>query len=75
NSSGSSTLSFPVVTDDRGQLNASVNYDVTENFIVGIEGVNLTEERIDQYCVNQDALLCFVGLPDRRISIGASYRF
>jgi len=75
NSSGSSTLSFPVVTADRGQLNASISYDVTEQFNVGLEAVNLTEERIDQYCVAENALLCFVGLPDRRITIGASYRF
>lgn len=75
NTSGSSTLSFPVVTADRGQLNASVSYDVTEQFNVGIEAVNLTEERIDQYCVAENALLCFVGLPDRRVTLGASYRF
>ena len=75
NTSGSSTLSFPVVTADRGQLNASVNYDVTDKLNVGIEAVNLTEETIDQYCVNDNALLCFVGIPDRRITIGASYRF
>ncbi len=75
NTSGSSTLSFPVVTDDRGQLNASLNYDVTENLNIGIEGVNLTEERIDQYCVRNNSLLCFVGLPDRKVTIGATYRF
>ena len=75
NTSGSSTLSFPVVTAARGQLNASVNYDVNEQLSVGIEGVNLTEESIDQYCVSDNALLCFVGLPDRRISIGATYKF
>jgi TonB-dependent receptor len=75
NSSGSSTLSFPVVTGDRGQLNASISYDVTEKFNIGLEAVNLTEERIDQYCVSENALLCFVGLPDRRITVGASYRF
>ena len=75
NTSGSSTLSFPVVTDDRGQLNASVTYDVTENLNVGVEAVNLTEERIDQYCVSNNSLLCFVGLPDRRVTLGATYRF
>lgn len=75
NSSGSSTLSFPVVTAARGQLNASVSYDVTEQLNVGLDVVNLTEERIEQYCVSDGALLCFVGLPDRRISLGASYRF
>ncbi|MBV1909613.1 MAG: TonB-dependent receptor [Kangiellaceae bacterium] len=75
NSSGSSTLSFPVVTAARGQLNASVNYDVTEQLNIGLDVVNLTEERIEQYCVSDGALLCFVGLPDRRVSLGASYRF
>ena len=74
-SSTSSTLSFPVVTADRGQLNASVNYDVTDKLNVGFEAVNLTKEGIKQYCVNEDALLCFVGLPDRRITFGASYKF
>ncbi len=75
NTSGSSTLSFPVVTADRGQLNASISYAVNEQLSVGLEAVNLTEERIDQYCVKEGALLCFVGFPDRRISIGANYRF
>ncbi|MGJ8681062.1 TonB-dependent receptor [Paraglaciecola sp.] len=75
NTSGSSTLSFPVVTADRGQLNASVTYDVNEQLNIGIEAVNLTEERIDQYCVAENALLCFVGLPDRRVTLGASYKF
>jgi iron complex outermembrane recepter protein len=75
NSSGSSTLSFPVVTADRGQLNASISYDVTDKLNIGLEAVNLTEERIDQYCVSENALLCFVGLPDRRLTVGASYKF
>ena len=74
-SSTNSTLSFPVVTAARGQLNASVSYDVTDKLNIGLEAVNLTNEGIKQYCVNDDALLCFVGLPDRRVTFGASYRF
>ncbi|UTF61033.1 TonB-dependent receptor [Gilvimarinus sp. DA14] len=66
---------FPVVQEARGQLNASVNYDVTDQFAVGIEGVNLTESDIEQSCVNEGALLCFQGLTDRRITLGASYKF
>ena len=46
-----------------------------EQLNVSIEGVNLTEERIDQYCVNDGALLCFVGLPDRRVTLGATFKF
>ena len=70
-----STLGFPVVTADRGQLNASVNYAINDNFSVGVEAVNLTESEIEQYCVNDNAQLCFQGLPDRRVTFGASYRF
>ena len=70
-----STLGFPVVTSARAQLNGSIVYDVTENIAVGVEGVNLTKSKISQYCVNDDALLCFQGLPDRRITFGATVRF
>ena len=66
---------FPVVNDDRGQLNASVSYYVTDNLNIGIEAVNLTEEDVTQYCVNENALLCYQGLTDRRVTFGASYRF
>ena len=74
NPSGSSTFGFPVVTDDRGQLNASISYDINENFNIGIEAVNLTEEEIIQNCVVGSGPLCFVGFPDRRIIFGGSYR-
>ncbi len=70
-----STLGFPVVTHDRGQLNASISYDVNEQLNVGVEAVNLTESGITQSCVNEGALLCFQGLADRRITFGANYRF
>lgn len=70
-----STLGFPVVTHDRGQLNASVNYDVNEKLNVGIEAINLTKSDVTQSCVNEGALLCFQGLTDRRLTVGASYRF
>ncbi len=71
----SSTFGFPVVTSARGQLNASINYDVTDFLNIGVEGVNLTKSKISQYCVNDGALLCGEGLPDRRITFGASLRF
>lgn len=73
--SRNSTLGFPVVTGSRGQLNASVNYAITDKISVGIDAVNLTKSKISQYCVNDGALLCFQGLPDRRISFGVSARF
>jgi len=70
-----STFGFPTVTGARGQLNAGINYDVTEYLSVGVEGVNLTKSKIEQYCVNDGALLCFQGLPDRRITFGATLSF
>ena len=75
NTSGSSTLSFPVHTLDRGQLNASINYDITDQWNVGLEAVNLTEEKIVQKCVTEKGPTCFVGYPDRRIVFGVSYSY
>lgn len=66
---------FPVVQDARGQLNASISYDVNEHLNIGVEAVNLTESEVKQYCVNEGALLCFQGLTDRRITFGGSYTF
>lgn len=70
-----STLGFSTVTAARGQLNASINYDITENISVGVEGVNLMKDDIEQFCVNDGAQFCFQGLPDRRITFGATVRF
>ena len=70
-----STLGFPVVTAARGQLNGSITYDITDNINIGVEGVNLTKSKISQYCVNDGALLCFQGLPDRRLTFGATVKF
>lgn len=69
-----STFGFPVVTAARGQLNGSLTYDVTEWLNIGVEGVNLTKSKISQYCVNDGALLCFEGFPDRRITFGATLK-
>lgn len=66
---------FPVIQEDRGQLNASVSYDVNEQLNIGVEAVNLTESEVSQSCVNGGSLLCYQGLTDRRITFGMSYRF
>jgi hypothetical protein len=70
-----STLGFPVVTSARGQLNGSISYDVTDQFTVGVEAVNITKEDILQYCVNDGAMLCAQGIADRRITFGGSFTF
>jgi len=74
NTSGSSTFSFPVVTDDRGQLNASITYTLNDRYTFGVEAVNLTESEIVQNCVTGSGPTCFVGFPDRRIVFGVSAR-
>jgi TonB-dependent receptor len=66
---------LPRVNEARGQLNASINYDVNENLSFGLEGINITQSDAEQSCVNEGGLLCFQGLTDRRVLIGASYRF
>ena len=70
-----SAFDVPRVSDDRGQLNASVNYDITPWASVGLEAINLTREDANEYCINDDALLCYNGLPDRRVTAGLSIRF
>ena len=66
---------LPVIAHARGQMNASVNYDVTDNINVGVEGINLLRADQKLYCVNDNAVLCFQGLTDRRIIGGISVKF
>lgn len=70
-----SAFDVPRVSDDRGQLNASVNYEFNRWATIGIEAINLTREDANEYCINDDALLCYNGLTDRRIVAGLSVRF
>ena len=70
-----SAFDVPRVSDDRGQLNASVNYDLTPWASIGIEAINLTREDANEFCINDDALLCYNGLTDRRVTAGLSVRF
>ncbi|MNX37296.1 Colicin I receptor precursor [compost metagenome] len=70
-----SAFDVPRVSDDRGQLNASINYEFNRWASVGIEAINLTREDANEYCINDDALLCYNGLTDRRIVAGLNIRF
>ena len=70
-----SAFDVPRVSDDRGQLNASINYEINSWATVGLEAINLTREDANEYCINDDALLCYNGLTDRRIVAGLSLRF
>lgn len=66
---------LPLINGARGQLNASINYDINDHINVGIEGINLLRGDQNQYCVNNKALLCFQGLTDRRLTAGLSVKF
>ena len=66
---------LPVVAHARGQLNGSINYDLTRNINLGIEGINLLRGDQRLYCVNDNAVLCFQGLTDRRIIGAISVKF
>lgn len=66
---------LPIIAGARGQLNASLNYDITSKINVGIEGINLTRSDQKLYCVNDKAVLCFQGLTDRRLTAGVSVKF
>lgn len=70
-----SAFDVPRVSDDRGQLNASVNYELNRWASIGVEAINLTREDANEYCINDDALLCYNGLTDRRVVAGLSVRF
>ena len=63
------------VVNARGQLNASASYNLTDNLTLSVEGINLTESDADISCLNENALLCYRGITDRRITFGASFRF
>src|SRR3546814_2981520 len=48
---------LPLINGARGQLNASINYDINDHINVGVEGINLLRGDQNQYCVNDKALL------------------
>ncbi|MGJ8560305.1 MAG: TonB-dependent receptor [Litorimonas sp.] len=74
-STSSRPFGFPVVQEARGQLNASVRYDLNDHITFSVEGVNLTESDVVQSLVNEGGPLGFQGLTDRRVIFGASYTF
>ena len=68
-------LGFRGVVESRGQLNGSISYNVTDQFTLNVEAVNLTKSSQDVFCVNNNALLCYEGITDRRIIFGASFKY
>ena len=65
----------PLYQDDRGQLNASMSYDITDIFAITMSGVNLTKEQRIQPAVFPAGPIARVFDADRRISLGIRGRF
>ena len=48
---------------------------IRDSLTIGVEGVNLTTEDIEQRCVDSSGPLCFAEQTERRLIFGASYTF
>ena len=68
-------LGTRAVVEARGQLNASVSYNVNDNLVVSVDAVNLTESDQDISCISEGGILCYKGITDRRVIAGVSYKF
>jgi hypothetical protein len=47
----------PIMNESTGQLDASIGFDINDNFSIGFQGVNLTQEVIRTTAVLDDNLL------------------
>lgn len=66
---------FRGIQESRGQLNASLAYDVTDQLTLQVDGVNLTEAKSNVFCLSDGGLLCYQGITDRRVIFGGSFTF
>ena len=65
----------PLYTDDRGQLNGSVSYEINDTFTMTLQGVNLTKEMKVQPGVFAGGPIARMSDADRRISISLRAQF
>jgi TonB-dependent receptor len=71
---GNDQHSSPVFVEDYGQLDLNVNYAVTENFTVFLEGLNVTEETRRTYVRYKEQFLNGQQY-GARYNLGARYNF
>jgi TonB-dependent receptor len=64
----------PRHTEEYTQLDLSVGYDVSDDFTVSFEGINLTGEDTRDYARTERQLL-FLGIQGPRYALGARYTF
>lgn len=60
--------------EDYGQLDASISYDITENFTLMLEGINLTEEEQNRYAEYKNLFRSHTSGESRYIA-GIGFRF
>ena len=65
---------IPVMTEARGQLDLSANYQVTPNFKLNFSAVNLNESRTRRF-QKYDFLTRFLADGGRRYNLGIIYKF
>ncbi len=64
----------PEFTKPFGQLDMNVSYDVTPNFAVSFEGINLTQQKLRTYA-RDESQLWFGQELQRRFLLGGRFRF
>jgi TonB-dependent receptor len=64
----------PLFTDTFGTLDANISYDITQNFSVSLEAVNLTSEPFRQYARTETNLV-YVQELKPRFYLGGRFRF
>ena len=64
----------PAYTEAYSQLDISINYEVTENLIVSLEGINVTEEDRRVHA-RGNSMVIFAGEQSARYALGVRYNF
>ncbi|WP_413061574.1 TonB-dependent receptor [Sphingomonas carotinifaciens] len=64
----------PEFTKPFGQLDVNISYDITPNFAVSFEGINLTEQKLRTYA-RDESQLWFGQELRRRFLLGGRFRF
>ena len=64
----------PAYTEAYSQLDISINYEVTENLIVSLEGINITEEDRRVHA-RGNSMVIFAGEQSARYALGVRYNF
>ncbi|MDH3435193.1 MAG: TonB-dependent receptor, partial [Gammaproteobacteria bacterium] len=65
---------LPEFEDDRGQLDFSVNYSVTDNLKMNFSAVNINDSKTERY-MKYKTLTNYIAFAGVRYNLGVVYRF